>query len=161
MYKRQEQDWAFATERPAPGSRSFATPAPGSETLAQLVASGPDQPDDTLFTLLVSSCFTSEQRILAVTPYFVPDTALLTALTLASRRGIEIDLVLPARSNHRLADFARHRSLRDLVAAGARVWLHPRMIHAKAVLIDDELALAGSANLDGRSLFLNLSLIHI
>ena len=120
-----------------------------------MVASGPDQPDDTLFTLLVSSCFTSEQRILAVTPYFVPDTALLTALTLAARRGIEIDLVLPARSNHRLADFARHRSLRDLVAAGARVCLHPRMIHAKAVLIDDELALAGSANLDGRSLFLN------
>ncbi|MBL8414369.1 MAG: PLDc N-terminal domain-containing protein [Propionivibrio sp.] len=150
-----EQDWAFATERPLPEPRSFATPAPASCPLAQLVASGPDQPDDTLFTLLVSSCFTSEQRILAVTPYFVPDTALLTALTLAARRGIEIDLVLPARSNHRLADFARHRSLRDLVAAGAKVWLHPRMIHAKAVLIDDELALAGSANLDGRSLFLN------
>jgi cardiolipin synthase len=127
--------------------------------LAQLVASGPDQPDDTFFTLLVSSCFTSEQRILAVSPYFVPDASLLTSLMLAARRGIEIDLVLPERSNHRLADFARHRSLRDLVAAGARVWLHPHMIHAKAVVIDDQLAFAGSANLDGRSLFLNYEMM--
>lgn len=160
--KRFELDWAFATEReiqePAvsptsPGCRG-ATPA-----LAQLVDSGPDRADDTIFTLLVSACFTSQRRILAVTPYFVPESSLLTALTLAARRGIEVDLVLPAKSNHRLADFARHRALRDLVAAGARVWLHPRMVHAKAVLVDDELALVGSANLDGRSLFLNYEMM--
>jgi cardiolipin synthase len=154
-----EQDWAFATEVPAPPLRAGQAPVPGGKTLAQLVASGPDQPDDTIFTLLVSGCFTSQRRIMAVTPYFVPDPALLMALSLAARRGIEVDLILPARSNHRLADFARHRSLRDLVTAGARVWLHPSMIHAKAVLIDDDFALAGSANLDGRSLFLNYEMM--
>ena len=155
-----EQDWSCTTERPMPAnSHSVVPSSPDSDALTQLVASGPDQPDDTIFTLLVSGCFTSERRILAATPYFVPDTALLTALTLAARRGIEIDLVLPERSNHRLADYARHRSLRDLAGAGARVWLHPRMIHAKAVLIDEELALAGSANLDGRSLFLNYEMM--
>ena len=154
-----EQDWAFATERLAPPSPGSEPPPPGARALAQLVASGPDQPDDTIFTLLVSGCFTSQRRILAVTPYFVPDTTLLTALTLAARRGIAVDLVLPASSNHRLADFVRHRSLRDLVAAGARVWLHPRMLHAKAVMIDDDFALAGSANLDGRSLFLNYEMM--
>jgi cardiolipin synthase len=127
--------------------------------LAQLVDSGPDRPDDTIFTLLVSACFTSRQRILAVTPYFVPGSALLNALMLAARRGIEVDLVIPARSNHKLADFARHRALRDLTATGARIWMHPRMVHAKAVLVDDELALVGSANLDGRSLFLNYEMM--
>ena len=154
-----EQDWAFATERPVAETRVGDAPAPESKALAQLVASGPDRPDDTIHTLLISGCFTSQRRILAVTPYFVPDAGLLMALTLAARRGIEIDLVLPARSNHHLADFARHRALRDLVSVGARVWLHPRMVHAKAVLIDDELALAGSANLDGRSLFLNYEMM--
>jgi cardiolipin synthase len=155
-----EHDWAFATERQAPPLDAGLVEAATSATaLAQLVASGPDLPDDTILTLLVSGCFTAQKRILAVTPYFVPDNSLLMSLMLAARRGIDVDLVLPAHSNHRLADVARHRSLRDLVTAGGRVWFHPAMIHAKAVLIDDELALVGSANLDGRSLFLNYELM--
>jgi cardiolipin synthase len=154
-----ERDWAFAVEETLP-AESTPPPRPiAASTLAQLVASGPDQPDDTIFTLLVSGCFTAQRRILAVTPYFVPEASLLNALMLAARRGIDVDLVLPARSNHRLADYARHRSLRDLVMAGGRVWFHPVMMHAKAVIIDDELALVGSANLDGRSLFLNYELM--
>lgn len=153
------QDWAFATEQPAPEATVSPPAPPEPGPLAQVVASGPDRPDDTIHTLLVSGCFTSQKRILAVTPYFVPDPALLTALMLAARRGIEVDLVLPAQSNHRLADYARHRALRDLLGAGGRVWLHPRMLHGKAVLIDDELALVGSANLDGRSLFLNYEMM--
>lgn len=154
-----ELDWAFATETEAPDFSMAPNVVPASAPLAQLVASGPDRPDDTIFTLLVSGCFTSQRRILAVTPYFVPEASLLTAMMLAARRGIDVDLVLPAKSNHRLADLARHRALRDLVAAGGRVWVHPRMIHAKAVLIDDELGLVGSANLDGRSLFLNYEMM--
>jgi cardiolipin synthase len=160
-YGQFERDWAFANEREAPPLAVAATrgAAGASPALAQLVDSGPDRPDDTIFTLLVSACFTSRQRILAVTPYFIPDSALLNALTLAARRGIKVELVIPARSNHKLADFARHRALRDLTAAGARVFMHPRMVHAKAVLVDDELALVGSANLDGRSLFLNYEMM--
>ncbi|MDR2111834.1 MAG: phospholipase D-like domain-containing protein [Candidatus Accumulibacter sp.] len=163
-YGQFERDLAFASEKETPVASAadarIATGATGAApALAQLVDSGPDRPDDTIFTLLVSACFTSRQRILAVTPYFVPESSLLTALTLAARRGIAVDLVMPGRSNHKLADFARHRALRDMVAAGARVWLHPRMVHAKAVLVDDELALVGSANLDGRSLFLNYEMM--
>ena len=154
-----DQDWAFATETVIDPDEHAGDAGILPSRRAQLVDSGPDRADDTIYTLLVSGCFTSQRRILAVTPYFVPDATLLTALTLAARRGIEIDLVLPARSNHRLADFARHRSLRDLTAAGGHVWLHPAMLHAKAIVIDDELALAGSANLDGRSLFLNYELM--
>ncbi|MEZ5641203.1 MAG: phospholipase D-like domain-containing protein [Burkholderiaceae bacterium] len=89
------------------------------------------------------------------TPYFVPDEGLLDGLRLAATRGVRITLVLPAESNHRLADWARGRAVRTLVEAGAQVRLVPAMMHAKAVVVDDELALCGSANLDSRSLFIN------
>jgi cardiolipin synthase A/B len=158
--ERFDQDWAFATEGPQPEPLASRIPlAPADAPAAQLIASGPDQADDTLYSLLLSSCFTARARILVVTPYFVPDATLLLALTLAARRGIAVDLVLPRRSNHRLADMARPGALREMAAAGARVWLVDAMIHAKAVVIDNELALAGSANLDERSLFLNYELM--
>jgi len=70
-----------------------------------------------------------------VTPYFVPDAGLETAMRLAARRGVTIDLVLPAVSNHRLADIARNRALRALSAAGVHIHLLPHMIHAKAVVL--------------------------
>ena len=155
-----EQDWAFATR----GTLADAPPAINPEqspepAVGQLIASGPDQTDDTLYTILVSGFFNSRKRILVVTPYFVPNTTLLMSMALAARRGVRVDLVMPRKSNHLLADLSRHRALRELASAGAHVWFLPRMIHAKAVVIDDELALAGTANLDERSLFLNYELM--
>lgn len=152
-----ESDWAFATDtshtRPAPPDE------PASGPLAQLIPSGPDQAEDTVYSLLVTAFFKARHRIVAVTPYFVPDPALLMALTLAARRNVQVDLVLPAKSNHWTADLVRPRALRELAGAGVRVWLVPEMIHAKAIVVDDTLALAGSANLDARSLFLNFELM--
>jgi cardiolipin synthase len=154
-----EYDWAFAsgqatTDR-APVSTGPAGPADGG----QIIASGPDQSDDTIYALLVTASYRAQERIALVTPYFVPDPALLSALCLAARRGVAVDLLLPGRSNHRLSDLVRGRALRSLVDAGARVWLGPGMLHAKLVVIDETLALAGSANLDTRSLFLNYELM--
>jgi cardiolipin synthase len=156
-----DQDWQFATGGTATPTTPNAAPAdnPAHALRARLVPSGPDQVEDTFYALLVSGCFTAQQRILVVTPYFVPDPALLLGLTLAARRGVAVTLVLPARSNHRLADIARRAALRELLAAGARVRLTPGMVHAKAVLIDHDLALVGSSNLDQRSLFLNYELM--
>lgn len=150
-------DWRVARGRPMhalalPARAQPDLPAP---VLAQWVASGPDHADDTLHALLMSGAYQAQHRICAVTPYFVPDDALLDAWCLACRRGVQVSLLVPRRSNHRLADWARERALRQLVAAGAQVWLAPGMLHAKVVLIDDELALCGSLNLDARSLFLN------
>lgn len=155
-----EQDWAFAGGYLADTQYPSIIPRCAAESgMGQLIASGPDQVDDTFYILLISSFFNARKRILMVTPYFIPDSTLLMSLTLAARRGVRVDILLPEKSNHFLADFTRHRALRELTAAGVRVWLHPRMIHAKAVVIDDEIAFSGSANLDQRSLFLNYEMM--
>jgi cardiolipin synthase len=155
--KLYERDWAFATG--SGGAEGNGASEAATQPFAQVIASGPDQADDTVHALLLTACFKARTRIVAATAYFLPSDALLTALCLAARRGVSVDLILPERSNHPMADLARHRALRDLAAAGARVWLVPYMLHAKAVVIDDGLALAGSANLDARSLFLNYELM--
>lgn len=157
------QDWAFAAQVPQEASSHVSYTEgghlPANTHRAQWIPSGPDQVDDTVYALLISSCFSAQNRILAVSPYFVPDTTLLMALTLAARKGVQVDLILPMRSNHWLADIARHAALRELATAGAHIGMFAGMIHAKVVVIDEELALAGTANLDERSLFLNYELM--
>ena len=158
-----EADWRFALAPGREGLRGArAEPWPRGPVrapAAQMLPSGPDYPDDTVHTLLLTSCYRARSRILAVTPYLVPDESLLSALSLAARRGVEVDLVVPQASNHRLADIARHRPMRELAGAGARLWLSPSMLHAKAIVFDDHMAMAGSVNLDSRSLFLNYELM--
>lgn len=155
-----ERDWAIAT-RAAPQLRpALSAPvAPPGARMAQLLPSGPDQADDTLYELLIDACFNAQARIVALTPYFVPDPTLLMAFALAARRGVLVDLVVPRHSNHKLADLARPAALRELLDSGARVWLTPGMLHAKLVVVDDTVALAGSLNLDERSLFLNYEMM--
>lgn len=155
-----ESDWAAAGGRVRDPEPADATQlAVAGPVAAQLVPSGPDRADDTLYALLLACAWRANVRIVAVTPYFVPDDALLSALSIACRRGVRVELVVPQRSNHRMADWARERALRALAAAGARIRLHPRMVHAKVVVVDEEVALCGSANLDGRSLLLNFELM--
>jgi cardiolipin synthase len=150
------QDWTSARGgRDAPRVHHAVPAAGAGDALAQFLPSGPDQPEDTAQLLLVDACFRATQRVLAITPYFVPDASLLAALRLAARRGVQVTLVLPAVSNHRLADFVRQRPLRELAQAGADIRLLPSMSHAKAVVVDHTLALSGSMNLDARSLLLN------
>jgi cardiolipin synthase len=153
-----ERDWAFATGQPL-AAQAPAGPLPDVLNGAQMVASGPDQPDDPIYAFLVSAMYHARRRVVLATPYFVPDAALLAAIALAARRGVVVEVLLPEKSNHRLSDLVRNRAVHAIAKAGARVWLSPDMTHGKLAVFDDELALAGSANLDSRSLFLNYELM--
>ncbi len=149
-----ELDWVIARgSTVVPSVRATVESVTGPQT--QYLPSGPDQVEDTVRALLIEGCYRADRRILAITPYFVPDEGVLSALRLAACRGVAVSLCLPLRSNHQLADFARNRALRELAAAGVEIRLLPRMLHAKALVFDDNLGLIGSANLDPRSLLLN------
>ena len=147
-----DHDWASVRGRKP---RAIGAVAPAVGELAQFLPSGPDQTEDTAHALLIDACFRAEHRLLAITPYFVPGDGLRDALRLAARRGVQVTIAMPAASNHRLADFVRARAMRDLARAGVSFRMLPFMAHAKAVVVDEQLALCGSINLDMRSLLLN------
>jgi len=155
LHADQPADASAAALASAPPAASGGAAPSAQVALAHWVPSGPDFHEDVLHALLVSAAFHAQQRLLLATPYFVPDEGLLEALLLAAKRGVRVTLLLPRRSNHRLADWARGRAVRALVEHGVEVRLLPTMLHAKAVVVDQALALCGSANLDSRSLFIN------
>ncbi len=147
-------DWLFAGGDEFPPHEGHL-PVVGEATV-QVVPSGPDVEGDTIYAVALSAAFAARQRVWVVTPYFVPDPPLAQAFILAAHRGVDVRIIIPRKSNHRLADLASRTYLRDIQAAGGRVYCYmPGMMHGKAMLMDDEVAMIGSANMDSRSLFLN------
>ena len=152
-------DWAFASgqslaelqkELPA------EVPAEAGDSEVQIVASGPDVAGDPLYEGILSLVQQAERSVWIVTPYFIPDEVLYRSLVVQARAGIDVRLVVPARSTHPITALARRHFLRGLRAAGVKVLLYgPGMNHAKMLLVDGQTGLFGSANMDLRSLFLN------
>jgi cardiolipin synthase len=151
-------DWEFATgERMRPIASCTDTAC--DQRIVQVVPSGPDVDLDALYDAIVVAMYRAERRIWIVTPYFVPDDGLIRALSLQARLGVDVRVILPIRSDHWIADMARGRFIRTLREVGVQFFAHKaRMVHAKHVLIDDSVAVSGSANLDMRSLYLNYEL---
>jgi cardiolipin synthase len=151
-------DWEFASgEKLADDSPDTPVDSDDNKSnIVQIVPSGPDVPNDALYDSLLSAIYTAQKRLWVVTPYFVPDESLFQALVLACRRGVDVRIILPAKSNHLPADIVRGEYLREIQRDGGKIFLFTEtMLHAKAFLVDDEFALLGSANIDIRSLFLD------
>jgi cardiolipin synthase len=151
-------DWSFATGCKPHTEDRFDCVADGNQRV-QPIPSGPDVPCDALLNACLTAMFESDERIWIVTPYLVPPKSITDALCLAARRGVDVQVIVPKRSNHRLADWARGPHLREIQDADGRVFCHPKMVHAKTALFDSSLAMIGSANLDERSLLLNYELV--
>ncbi|MGB8623378.1 MAG: phospholipase D-like domain-containing protein [Paracoccaceae bacterium] len=149
-----DSDWDATGKTAREPSRDAAGDGGGS-CVSQFVPSGPDMRDDALHDTLLNAIHTSRRRVWIATPYFLPTEQLSRALTIAARRGIDVRLLVPVRSNQRMADFARGAYLRNLWQDGCRVLLYRLgMMHAKMGVIDD-CAWVGSANFDVRSMLLN------
>ncbi|MBC22966.1 MAG: cardiolipin synthase [Phycisphaerae bacterium] len=150
-------DWHFASGEELDTSyspRQSATEG-GSDTL-QIVPSGPDFTRDILYNSILDIIYQARDSIWIITPYFIPNDSLSTALRVASFRGVDVRVLTPSKSNHGLANLARGPYLRDLQDAGVQVKLYkPGMVHAKVMTVDDDFAMIGSTNMDLRSLFLN------
>jgi len=122
----------------------------------QVLPSGPSRRPLALHEILLMAIYTARRELILTTPYFVPDEALLTALTSAARRGVNVTLIMPARVDSRLVRLASGASLGDLARAGVRIALFDGgLLHTKSATIDGQISLFGTVNLDPRSLHLN------
>ncbi|HXU84078.1 MAG TPA: phospholipase D-like domain-containing protein, partial [Polyangia bacterium] len=101
----------------------------------------------------------SKTRAFLANPYFVPDRGFLRGLCRAAARGVDVRLLVPARSDHPILDYAARATFPALLKAGVRIFQHRRVVHSKALLVDDDFVSLGSYNLDHWSLAYNLEVV--
>ena len=154
-------DWQYATQEKLRQPKPSLSSITKEGEMMQAVPSGPDIQEDALYESLLNSLYFAKQKILIVTPYFIPDNAIMKALLIAIKRGIEVTLLTPATSDHLIFDLGRSSYMRELAEAGGKIHLFKNnMLHSKLIIIDKEAAIIGSANFDYRSLFINHEIVN-
>ncbi|HEX5656485.1 MAG TPA: phospholipase D-like domain-containing protein [Polyangiales bacterium] len=152
-------DWDFTTREKLTGQLWFPELAPTGSTLARGIADGPDEAFERVSWTLQAALACAHRSVTIMTPYFLPDPVIHSALSTAALRGVEVNVVLPGDNNLRLVQWAMWRQLEEVLRHGVRVWLTPPPFdHTKLMLVDSEWVLLGSANWDTRSLRLNFEL---
>ncbi len=153
------QDWFFMSGEAVDNllhESCFPSIAHEGTVPARVINSGPSSHLQTMADVFFMAIGRACSQILIVTPYFVPTPDLLRALRCAALRGVEVRLILPKKNNHFYAGWASHALYEGLLDAGVRIFhRQPPFLHAKAMLIDGQTAITGTANWDVRSLRLN------
>jgi cardiolipin synthase A/B len=151
------RDWDFAMDETPDEADAFPEIGRSGDALVQIVASGPDEPVNSVREVIFTALARARRRILVSSPYLVPDAGLRDALRNAALRGVEVVLLTQGRPpenwlTHHCSRFYWDRWL----ALGMRIFEYQRgILHSKAVVVDDDWATIGSANVDNRSLQLN------
>lgn len=156
------EDWHFATKEDLTSDFYFPTPERVGRHCVQIVASGPDNPAHVLHQLLYAAVSDASESIEIITPYFVPDQAILLALTSAAYRNVRVRLLLPSRTDSKVVLWAGRSFYEELLRAGIEIYEYDRgMLHAKTAVVDRRWSLVGSANMDQRSFRINFELTNI
>ena len=153
-------DWEVKTGRDLkalPGPAKMAIDAnQGLAACVQVVPSGPGRDGDSVHQLLLMSIFAARKELSMITPYFVPDEAITSALLSAARRGIAVTLILPAKNDSRLVHYTCRSHFDELLDAGVRIFgFNGGLLHTKSAVTDGEISLFGTVNLDVRSFWLD------
>ena len=153
------EDWAFATKENLDGPTWYPPLEQPGTIAARVLTDGPDRDFEVVRHVLLGAVSSARESVSIVTPYFLPDATMIAALSVAALRGVRVDIVLPARGNIALAQWASRALLWQVLKPGGRVHLTPPPFdHAKLLVVDRAWALIGTTNWDPRSLRLNFEL---
>ena len=153
-------DWEIET-----GQNLKALPVPAKAAInanhsqpasAQVIPSGPGREGDSVHQLLLMSIYAARKELSMTTPYFVPDEAITSALISAARRGVNVALILPEKNDSRLVHYTCRSQFDELLEAGVRIFkFKGGLLHTKSAVVDSEISLFGTVNLDIRSFWLD------
>lgn len=152
-------DWGFCTREALNGDLWFPPLSECGTVVSRAITDGPDADYDKLRLTLLAALADAQRSVQIITPYFLPDAALITALNLASLRGVRVDIVLPAKNNLPFVHWASRALWWQVLEQGCHIWLTPPPFdHSKLMIVDGHWVFLGSANWDARSLRLNFEL---
>lgn len=158
------EDWTYSTNQNLNKIAQHPNNNPSNaqaNASIQVIPSGPDIEKDVLFEAMLQSIYAAKSSIDIVSPYFIPDNSLMNAFLVAIKRGVKVNLITPQKSDHLIFDLGRSSYMRELHENGGKIYLDQSvMLHAKLMVIDNECAIIGSANLDYRSMFINHEIVN-
>jgi len=153
------KDWHFVTGEILNSPLLFPNIEPQGNVVVRCISDGPDSELRKLEHIIMGALSCADRCALIMTPYFIPDRPLISALVTTALRGVDVCIVLPLKNNLPFVHWATRAMLAELLANGVRVlYQPPPFVHTKLMLVDDVWSLIGSANWDARSLRLNFEL---
>jgi len=150
-------DWKFAGGDELGYLGPDRTPA--GSTLCRLIADGPDETLDSLQLAIMGAITGAQNRVWIMTPYFLPDRSMVACLQATALSGVDVQVMIPQQNNWPIVQWALQHNMAELLDSGVKILQRPPpFAHGKCIIVDDEYILAGSGNLDPRSLRLNFEL---
>lgn len=155
-------DWEIETGKrifpPKPDVNRMLYEKKSGHTI-QVIASGPGFPEELIHQALLTAVYAAREKLIMTTPYFVPSDDLLHAICTAALRGVEVAIIIPYDNDSTMVRWASQAFFSELLAAGVNIYRFTGgLLHTKSVLVDGQLSLIGTVNLDMRSLWLNFEI---
>lgn len=152
-------DWQFCTRERLHGDLWFPPLEATGSLIARGIVAGPDKNFEKLRWAILGALAAAQESVQIVTPYFLPDQVIISALNVAAMRGVNVDIVLPSKNNLPYVHWASAAHWWQVLERGCKIWLTPPPFdHSKLFLVDGVWSMIGSANWDARSLRLNFEL---
>jgi cardiolipin synthase A/B len=151
-------DWNFITRQNI-DAKPFEGIKKDGGAKCRVISEGPDEDFNKLATILTGAISSARKRVMIMTPYFLPNREMISALQTASLKGAEVDILLPQKNNLPYVHWATRNMLWELLIRGVRIYYQPPpFVHTKLFVVDDAYTMIGTANMDARSLRLNFEL---
>ncbi|OCG19992.1 MULTISPECIES: cardiolipin synthase [unclassified Gilliamella] len=157
-------DWELETGKylALPKITDFAEPPEDKKHIMQLIASGPGYMENMIHQVLLTAIYSAQEQIIFTTPYLVPSDDILHAVCTAAQRGVEVIIIIPKNIDSLMVKWASRAFFSELLNGGVKLYqFNDNLLHTKSVLIDNQLSLVGTVNLDMRSLWLNFEITTV